>query len=48
MDYIEPAQILWNYLCLNQKITPADCLIGFGSHDLYVAEKTSELFLSGY
>ena len=45
---IENIQILWDYHHLNQKITPADGIIGIGCHDLHVAERVSELFLSGY
>ena len=45
---IESAKILWNYHHLNQKITYADGIIGFGSHDLHVAERAAELYLSGY
>ena len=48
MKFLEAIQIIRDYLKLDQKITPADCLIGFGTLDLRVAEKTSELFLSGY
>lgn len=45
---IKSAKILWNYHHLNQKVTYADGIICFGSHDLHVAERAAELYLSGY
>ncbi len=42
------AEILWDYLCLNQPIKKADCIIGMGSHDVRTAERAAELFLEGY
>ena len=31
MDFLEPLQVIWDYLCLNQRPEPADCIIGFGN-----------------
>ena len=47
LDY-ESVKIIRDYHCLNQEIIPSDCIIGIWSHDLHVAERSSELFLSGY
>lgn len=41
------ARLIWNYHQLNQKLTPADCLLALGSHDLRVAERAAELWLEG-
>jgi uncharacterized SAM-binding protein YcdF (DUF218 family) len=39
------ARIIWDYMKLNQKLTPADCILVFGSHDPRVATCGAELFL---
>lgn len=46
IDYY--AKILWNYHKLNEKVEKCDIILGFGSHDLHVAKRCAELFLSGY
>jgi uncharacterized SAM-binding protein YcdF (DUF218 family) len=43
----ECAITLWNYHHLNQEIKKSDGIIAFGSHDLHVAERAAELYLSG-
>lgn len=45
---LQNAQIIWEYMQLNQTIAPADLIIGLGSHDLRVAERASELYLQKY
>ena len=42
------AQTLWDYLKLNQPLTPCDCIIAMGSHDLRVAEHAAHLFLGSW
>jgi uncharacterized SAM-binding protein YcdF (DUF218 family) len=39
------AGIIWDYMKLNQALTPADCILVFGSHDPRVARYGAELFL---
>ena len=46
IDYY--AKILWDYHNLNQKIKKSDVIMGFGSHDLYVAERCAQLFSDNY
>ena len=46
IDYY--AKILWDYHNLNQKIKKSDVIMGFGSHDLHVAERCAQLFLDNY
>ena len=48
MDSIPHLQILWDYLCLNQKPQKADCILGFGSFDENVARRSAQLYLDGY
>lgn len=47
-DFNTDAKILWDYHHLNQPLERADCILGFGSHDLHVAERAAELYLAGY
>lgn len=42
------AQILWDYMHLNQKLQTADLLLVLGSHDLSVADHAASLFHDGY
>ena len=42
------AKLLWDYHHLNQPVTKSEGIIAFGSHDLHVAERAAELYLSGY
>ncbi len=41
-------ELLWNYSRLNQRISKADIILGLGSHDKLVAERSAELYLKGY
>lgn len=42
------AIILWDYHHINQELKKSETIIAFGSHDLHVAERAAELYLSGY
>lgn len=42
------AKLLWDYHHLNQVIVKSEGILAFGSHDLHVAERAAELYLSGY
>ena len=46
IDYY--GKILWNYHRLNEDVKKSDVILGFGSHDLYVAKRCAQLFLDGY
>lgn len=48
MDYMEPLQVIWNYLCLNQGVEKADCIVGFGNFNTNIARRAAELYLAGY
>ena len=39
------AKSVWDYMKLNQRLTPADCILVFGSHDPRVAKYGAQLFL---
>lgn len=48
MDYLQPLQILWDYLSLHQEPEKADVILGFGCYDDNVARRAAELYLQGY
>ena len=48
MDYREPLQVIWNYLCLDEKPEKADCIVGFGNFNTNIARRAAELYLAGY
>ncbi len=43
-EVLKLAEILWNYHHLNHTLEKSDLIIGLGSHDLRVAEYTTQLF----
>jgi uncharacterized SAM-binding protein YcdF (DUF218 family) len=45
---LKDAQVLWDYMKLNQPLQKADCLLVMGSHDLRVAEYGAKLYLDGW
>jgi len=47
-DVHTDAKVLWEYHHLHQSLEKADAILGFGSHDLHVAERAAELYLAGY
>ncbi|GGH64274.1 uncharacterized SAM-binding protein YcdF (DUF218 family) [Filimonas zeae] len=44
-EIMAAAQKLWDYHHMNHTLTPADCILALGSHDLRVAERAAELYL---
>ncbi len=48
MDYLQPLQILWDYLSLHQEPKKADVIVGFGCYDVNVARRAAELYLRSY
>lgn len=48
MDYTEPLQTIWDYLCLNRKPEKADCIVGFGNFNTNIARRAAELYHQGY
>ncbi len=48
MEYTEPLQVIWNYLCLNRKPKKADCIVGFGNFNTNIARRAAELYHQGY
>ena len=48
MDFLEPLQVIWDYLCLKQQPQKADCIVGFGNFNTDIARRAAELYLDGY
>jgi uncharacterized SAM-binding protein YcdF (DUF218 family) len=41
-------QDLWDYLCMEHPLQPADAIIGFGSYDLSTAARAASLYRAGW
>ena len=48
MEYLEPLQILWDYMRLGRQPQKADCIIGFGNFNTDIACRVAQLYLQGY
>ena len=48
MEYLEPLQVIWDYLCLKQEPREADCIVGFGNFNTDIARRAAQLYLDGY
>ena len=48
MNYLPPLQVIWDYLCLNQTLEKADCIVGFGNFNTDIARRAAELYHQGY
>ena len=47
MNYLPPLQVIWDYLCLHQAPTKADCIVGFGNFNTDIARWAAELYHAG-
>ena len=47
MEFLEPLQVIWDYLCLRQQPTPADCIVGFGNFNTDIARRAAQLYHQG-
>lgn len=48
MEFLEPLQILWDYLGMHQTPAKADCIVGFGNFNTNIARRAAELYHQGY
>lgn len=48
MEYLQPLQVIWDYLKLGQAPCKADCIVGFGNFNTNIARRAAELYLQGY
>ena len=47
MEFLEPLQVIWDYLCLRQAPENADCIVGFGNFNTDIAVRAAELYHRG-
>ena len=47
MEFLEPLQIIWDYLRLKQQPRKADCIVGFGNFNTDIARRAAQLYLEG-
>lgn len=48
MEYLQPLQVIWDYLGMHQQPEKADCIVGFGNFNTDIARRAAELYLQGY
>ena len=48
MDFMQPLQILWDYLGMHQEPQKADCIVGFGNFNDNIARRAAQLYHQGY
>jgi uncharacterized SAM-binding protein YcdF (DUF218 family) len=48
MDFLEPLQVIWDYLGLHQEPKKADVIIGFGNFNTDIARRAAQLYQQGY
>ena len=48
MEALAPLQVIWDFLCLNQKPCKADVIVGFGNFNEDIPRRAAELYLQGY
>ena len=48
MEFLEPLQILWDYLGMHQEPVKADLIVGFGNFNTDIARRAAELYHQGY
>ena len=48
MEYLEPLQVIWDYLGMHQQLGKADVIVGFGNFNTDIARRAAELYLQGY
>lgn len=48
MEYLQPLQVIWDYLNLHQAPQKSDVIVGFGNFNTDIARRAAELYLQGY
>ena len=48
MDFLEPLQVIWDYLGLHQEPKKADVIVGFGNFNTDIARRAAELYHQGH
>ena len=47
MDFLEPLQVIWDYLGMHQTPEQADVIVGFGNFNTNIARRAAELYRQG-
>ena len=47
MEFLEPLQVIWDYLCLGEEAKQANCIVGFGNFNTDIARRAAELYHQG-
>ena len=47
MNFLEPLQVIWDYLGMHQTPEPADVIVGFGNFNTNIARRAAELYRQG-
>lgn len=47
MDFLEPLQVIWDYLGMHQSPETADVIVGFGNFNTNIARRAAELYCQG-
>lgn len=48
MDFMQPLQVIWDYLGMHQQPQKTDCIVGFGNFNDNIARRAAELYFQGY
>ena len=48
MDFMQPLQVIWDYLGMHQEPQKADCIVGFGNFNDNIARRAAQLYHQGY
>jgi len=48
MDFLEPLQVIWDYLGMHQIPETADVIVGFGNFNTDIARRAAQLYHQGY
>ena len=48
MDFLEPLQVIWDYLGMHQEPVQADVIVGFGNFNTDIARRAAQLYHQGY
>lgn len=47
MDFLQPLQVIWDYLGMHQTPEEADCIVGFGNFNTNIARRAAQLYRQG-
>ena len=48
MEYLQPLQVIWDYLGMHQEPVKTDVIVGFGNFNTDIARRAAELYHQGY